>query len=103
MKPKGVVSFRLSSVFQCDMGAHMKTTIDIADPLLRKAKRLAQSEKTTLKQITEEALELLLVQRKQQTVPSYHPVIVKGDGLTSEFQNASWQQLRSAIYEAPRS
>lgn len=38
------------------MGTHMKTTIEIADDVLVRAKRQAQREGKTLREVVEEAL-----------------------------------------------
>jgi hypothetical protein len=96
--PKSAIEIDSPLVYP-NMATHMKTTIDIADPLLRRAKHLARREGTTLKKITEAGLELLLAQRQHPPQkPTYTPIIVHGDGLTPEFQNASWAQLRTAIY-----
>ena len=79
-----------------NMGNHMKTTIDIADALLIRAKAKAQREKTTLKAIVEEALARTLeeVEPRAEIVP----VCVSGNGLSPEFQSASFSNLLALIY-----
>lgn len=77
----------------------MKTTIDIADGLLVQIKEQATKESTTLKQLTEEGLQLLLNERTNRVKAKIRPVTVDGDGLQPEFQDASWHQIRNAAYE----
>ena len=76
----------------------MKTTIDITDELFERVQRLARSEKTTFRALTEQGLRLVL--KARQTKPSRLPplVTVRGEGLTGEFQNASWDYIRDEIY-----
>jgi len=81
-----------------DMGDNMKTTIDIADNLLSRAKAAAHRDQTTLRSLVEEGLHTVLVQRSKAVPARIRPVIVKGRGLTREFQNASWDQLRDEFY-----
>ncbi len=78
------------------MVAHMKTTIDIADNLLIRAKNLAKEKQTTLRSLIERSLAATL----DQPVPTKRvvPVTFKGNGLTREFEDASWDQIRDAIY-----
>jgi hypothetical protein len=42
------------------MGTHMKTTLDISDPLFHSAKALAQQSQTTLRALVEEGLRRVL-------------------------------------------
>jgi predicted transcriptional regulator len=81
------------------MGSHiMKTTIEIADDLFERAQRLAREEKTTFRSLTEQGLRLVL--KEKQAKPAkwkWKPVTSKG-GLTPEFQNATWDQIRDEIY-----
>jgi hypothetical protein len=42
------------------MGTHMKTTLDISDPLFNSAKALAQQSHTTLRALVEEGLRRVL-------------------------------------------
>ena len=48
---------------------HMKTTIDIADPLLEQAKRQAASDDVTLKLMVEEGLRLVLERKREAAWP----------------------------------
>ena len=45
---------------------HMKTTVDIADMLLREAKLIAAREGTTLKALVEEGLRHVIDERERQ-------------------------------------
>ncbi len=77
----------------------MKTTIDIADNIMERSRQLARSEKTTLRDLVEEGLLLVIDRRTQSKRPKIKPVTVKGNGLTDAFAKASWSQIRQAAYE----
>ena len=79
----------------------MKTTIDIADPLLREAKKLAAREGTTLRTLIEQGLRQVIAERKARKKEPYRQrlVIFRGNGLTPEFQSASWGEILEAGYE----
>ena len=78
---------------------HMKTTIDIADSLMLRAKEVAAREKITLKALTEEGLEMALQQRERRKTPEVRPVVFDGGGLKPEFNGGSWDRIRDASYE----
>ncbi len=78
----------------------MKTTIEIADDLFERAQRLARKEKTTFRSLTEEGLRMVL--KEKQAKPAkwkWKLVTFRGDGLTDEFKNASWDKIRDEIYK----
>lgn len=82
------------------MGRHiMKTTIEIADDLFERAQGLARKEKTTFRALTEQGLRLVLKEKQQSKTRKLPPLVtVRGGGLTDEFKNATWEQLRDEIY-----
>ena len=82
------------------MGSHiMKTTIEIADDLLERAQRLARQEQTTLRALTEQGLRLVLKERQAKSGSwKWKPLVVRGSGLSPEFQDASWEKVRDEIY-----
>jgi hypothetical protein len=76
----------------------MKTTIEIADDLFERAQRVARREKTTFRSLTEQGLRLVL--KEKQAKPAkwkWKLVTFKGEGLTDEFKNASWDKIRDEI------
>ena len=79
--------------------SHMKTTVDIADNLLNRAKELARRERRTLKDLTEEGLELALTARERPGPYRVKPVVVSGQGLAPEFQGGGWDRIREAAYQ----
>ena len=83
------------------MGSHiMKTTIEIADDLFERAQQLARKEKTTFRSLTEQGLRLVLKEKQGKPAKwKWEPVTFKGDGLTDEFKNASWEKIRDEIYK----
>ena len=82
------------------MGAHMKTTIDLADPLLDEARRLAQREGTTLRALVEQGLRQVLAQRRRRGAAfRLRDASFAGDGLRPELAGASWDRLRELAYE----
>lgn len=78
------------------MVTHMKTTIEIADSLLIRAKTQAREQKITLRSFIEKSLAATLdepVLRKK-----IKPVTFNGKGLSKDFDGASWDKIREAIY-----
>lgn len=77
----------------------MKTTIDISDSILLEAKQLAREQNVTLRSLTEEGLRKVIEERSARRPCQVHPVTFQGEGLSQEFQGASWAQIRDAAYE----
>jgi len=80
----------------------MKTTIEIASPLLVQARALAASEKTTLRALIEEGLREVLQRRR--TPPKkpfkFRDASVHGDGLTPEMEaRGGWKRMHEAAYD----
>lgn len=78
------------------MVTHMKTTIEISDALLRRAKERARERHITLRSLIEEALAATL--DKPVGATKVEPVTFKGNGLSREFEDASWEKIRDTIY-----
>ena len=85
-----------------DMGTHMKTTIEIADPLLAEAKAVAERERTTLRALIEEGLRSVLAGKTQTTPFKLRDMSFKGDGLHPEFADGDWARIREAAYDWDR-
>ena len=77
----------------------MKTTIEIADPLLREARRLAAREGTTLRALVERGLHQVLAENKSEAPFKLRRASFKGQGLQAEFRDVPWEKLRDAVYE----
>jgi hypothetical protein len=82
------------------MGAHMKTTIDIADSLLLQAKATAAREGTTVRQLVESGLRNVLQQRASSS-PRFalRDGSFKGRGLQVGVSEGHWDELRERAYE----
>lgn len=81
------------------MGAHMKTTIEIADPLLEEARKLAQREGITLRALVEQGLRQVLTHKRRAEPFRLRDASFAGDGLRSDLGSASWDRLRELAYE----
>lgn len=78
----------------------MKTTLDISDPLFAEAKRIAARDGDTLRSLVEQGLRQVLAERQRKVKPfKLRDASFKGTGLSPEFEGASWEKLRDAIYE----
>jgi hypothetical protein len=83
-----------------DMVTHMKTTLEISDPLLERAKRLAADESTTLRELVEAGLRLVMKEKAARAKPfELRDARVDGRGLSPEFETADWGEIRKASYE----
>jgi hypothetical protein len=79
------------------MGRHMKTTIEISDPLFAKAKALAQKENTTLRQLVEQGLQQVIRDRLSKTKKPFklRDGSVDGGQLTPEaLARGGWAAMR---------
>jgi hypothetical protein len=75
----------------------MKTTINIADDLLEKARSKAVQENKTLRTVVEEALRIRLSEgRPRQFRLRRHPF--RGKGLQPGIEEGNWEKLRDLIY-----
>ena len=79
------------------MGTHMKTTIDISDDLLLRAKKRAQERNTTLRRVVEDAL-VGELDRELTPKKSGGMIVIDGNGLSEEFQNDDWETISNASY-----
>jgi hypothetical protein len=77
----------------------MKTTIELPDPLFAQARRYAGAHKVTMKSLIEQGLRKVMAEKKSEKPFKLRDGSVGGNGLTPEFQNATWEQIRDAIYE----
>ena len=81
------------------MGAHMKTTLEISNPLLKEAKAVARSEGTTIRALVERGLRLVLSQRRSERAFKLKDASVGGNGLHPSAVDRSWDELRDRSYE----
>jgi hypothetical protein len=77
----------------------MKTTIEISDPLMREARKLAAKEHTTLKALVELGLRRIIAEKRAAYGFQLRKASFKGEGLQPELRNASWERVRELAYE----
>lgn len=80
------------------MVTHMKTTIDIADDLLLRAKQEAKASQTTLRSLIEAGLREILGRSSASKRKPVEAVTYRGEGLQPEFKGKGWDAMREAIY-----
>jgi len=81
---------------------HMKTTVEIADPLFESARRLAARQGVTMRSLIEEGLRSVL--QAHRAAPRrfvLRDASFAGDGVASGVALGDWSQLRSLIYDLP--
>ena len=80
------------------MGTHMKTTIEISDDLLSRAKQLGRRQGKTLRAVVEDGLRQVLKRDTGTAARHVKPVVFRRGGLSKEFASAPWTALRDEIY-----
>ena len=77
----------------------MKTAIEISDPLLREAHKLAEREGVTLRALVERGLRSVVTETKAVAPFKLRRASFKGKGLQADVRGASWSRLRDLAYE----
>ena len=77
----------------------MKTTLEISDPLLREARKIAARDKTTLRALVEQGLRLIVSEKKKDKPFRLRDASVGGKGLHPDVAGKSWDEIRDMIYE----
>jgi hypothetical protein len=81
------------------MGSHMKTTVEIPDELLARAKLAAARDKTTVRQLIEDGLRRVLADRAHRGTFRLRKASFRGDGLHPDVAGGDWSRIRERIYE----
>lgn len=82
------------------MGTHtMKTTVEISDALLERARELLATEKTTLRALVEEGLRRVIEEHAERKPFKLRRASFGGRGLQPEVREADWATIRSLAYE----
>jgi hypothetical protein len=81
------------------MWAAMKTTLEISDPLLREARKVAARENTTLRALVEQGLRQVVSEKKKDKPFRLRDASFKGDGLHPDVASLSWDEIRDLVYE----
>lgn len=78
----------------------MKTSLDISEPLWIEVKQLARQRGTTTRSLVEQALARLIAEAADDRTSTFRlrDVTFGTGGVTTEFADAGWEQVREAIY-----
>ena len=82
-----------------DTYTHMKTTVEISDPLLAAARKLAAKKGTTVRALVQEGLRRVIEASRQGGRFKLRDRSWGSGGLRPEFRGASWEQIRDASFE----
>lgn len=77
----------------------MKTTVEIADDLIVRAKALATRRSMTLRALIEQGLRQVLSDEQSPAEFRLRDGSVAGRGLRDEFRDKEWAAIRRAAYE----
>jgi hypothetical protein len=76
----------------------MKTTIEISDDLLSRAKQFGRRQGKTLRALVEDGLRHVLKRETRVETRRVKPVVFRKGGLSREFMDAPWSAVRDEIY-----
>ncbi len=76
----------------------MKTIIEISDPILREARKLAEREGVTLRALVERGLRRVVAETKPGAPFKLRRASFKGRGLRDDLRGASWSRLSDLAY-----
>lgn len=78
---------------------HMRTTLELPDPLFNQAKKLARQRKVPFRAIVAEALRRFLGEARARPAFELADGAFKGDGLVEGLDETDWEQIRALAYE----
>jgi len=78
---------------------NVRTTLDISDPLLREARKIAVRERTALRALVEQGLRKIIAERKAARPFRLRKVTFNGQGLVPELRDADWDKIRDLAYK----
>lgn len=82
------------------MGRPMKTTIEIADPLLNEVRKIAEREGLTLKAMVEQGLRKVIAERGRPAQAfRLRKASFRGQGLQPGVAAGGWERIRDLAYE----
>ena len=76
----------------------MKTTINISDPLLREARKVAAREGTTLRALVEQGLRQVVNEKRKRKQFCLRDASFGTGGLRPELRGAGWRQILELAY-----
>ena len=78
----------------------MKTTLDIADPLLDQVRRIAARDGDSLRSLVEQGLRKVVAERNAKTKPfKLRDASFGTPGAPSLYESLSWEEKRALMYE----
>ena len=80
------------------MVTHMKTTIEIPEPLLEEARRVASKQGVTLRALVEEGLRHVIRERRTRGF-RLRRASFQGQGLQPGVREGGWERVRDLVYE----
>jgi hypothetical protein len=83
----------------CDTSIWVKTTVEISDALLERARKAAAREGTTIRALIEHSLRKELAARERSRTYRLPRVTFKGEGLHPDLEGKSWAAVRDLLYE----
>jgi hypothetical protein len=76
----------------------MRTIIDISDPLLQEARKIAMRDRTTLRALVEQGLRVVVAKQRRKATFRLRKASFKGRGLRAD-TDATWDRLRDLAYD----
>lgn len=76
----------------------MKTTVEISDPLLEQARKLAARQGMTLRALIERGLHRVIQEQESAAVFKLRRASFAGEGLRPGFRDEPWERIRDAVY-----
>ncbi len=78
---------------------HMRTTLELPDPLFKRAQRLARARGVPFRALVAEALQKLLTAQSPAGRFKLPDTTFGGDGLVEGLQDLQWERISSLVHD----